>query len=79
MASAAQVASEELLTGGKFYGSVVNKQVVGGAIFTELQHTQPRTLPAHSHKLPFFCLVFGGDYAEKYGSREVQFWPFTFA
>ena len=79
MAAAAQVAGEERLTGGKFYGSVVSKQAVGGAIFTELQHSQPRKLPAHSHELPFFCLVFGGDYAEKYGRRDVQFRPFTFA
>jgi hypothetical protein len=58
---------------------VVNKQVVGGAIFTKLQHTQLRKLPAHSHEPPFFCLVFGADYAEKYGCRDVQFRPFTFA
>lgn len=79
MAAAAQVASEERLTGGKFYGNVVSKQALGGPILTELQHSEPRKLPAHSHELPFFCLVFGGDYAEKYGHRDVQFRPFTFA
>ena len=79
MAAAAQVASEARLTGGKFYGNIVNKQAIGGAIFTELLHSQARKLPAHSHELPFFCLVFGGDYAEKYGRRDVQFRPFTFA
>jgi len=73
------VAGEEQLTGGKFYGSVVSKQAVGGAIFTELQHSEPRKLPAHSHELPFFSLVFGRDYAEKYGRRDVQFRRFTFA
>jgi|SRR6516162_572914 len=63
MAAAAQIASEERLTGGKFYGSVLSKQAVGGAIFTELRHSQARKLPQHSHELPFFCLVFDGDYA----------------
>ena len=59
---------------------MVSKQALGGgAIFTELQHSEPRKLPAHSPELPFFCLVFGGDYAEKYGHRDVQFRPFTFA
>ncbi|HVP54574.1 MAG TPA: AraC family transcriptional regulator [Candidatus Eisenbacteria bacterium] len=70
---------EERLTGGNFYGSVLGKQSVAGAIFTDLNHSQPRKLPAHSHELPFFCLFFGGDYAEKYGHRDVQFRPFTFS
>jgi AraC family transcriptional regulator len=80
MAASAQIPSgEERLTGGKFYGSVLGKQAVGGAIFTELNHSQPRRLPAHSHELPFFCLFFGGDYGEKYGHRDLQFRPFTFS
>ena len=49
------------------------------ASFTELQHSQPRKLLAHSHELPLFCRVFGGDYAEKHGHRDAQFRPFTFA
>jgi AraC family transcriptional regulator len=68
---------EQRLTGGSFYGSVLGKQKVGGAIFTEIRHSNERRLPAHSHELPFFCLFFGGDYAEKYGRRDVQFRPFT--
>lgn len=39
LAAVAQVAGEERLTGGEFYGNVVSKQAVGGAIFTELQHS----------------------------------------
>ena len=31
-----------------------------GSIFTELQHSEPRKLPAHSHELPFFCLCSAG-------------------
>jgi AraC family transcriptional regulator len=78
MAASTQIpSSEQRLTGGSFYGSVATRQQVGGAIFTELRHTEARKLPAHSHELPFFCLFFGGDYAEKYGRRDVQFRPFT--
>ena len=80
MAASPQIAgAEQRLTGGNFYGSVLGKQKVGGAIFTELNHSQPRKLPAHSHELPFFCLFFGGDYGEKYGRRDLQFRPFTFS
>ena len=73
----AQAIGEQRLTGGQFYGSVLGKATVGGAIFTDLHHTSARKLPAHSHELPFFCLFFGGDYEEKYGRRDVQFRPFT--
>jgi AraC family transcriptional regulator len=77
MAAAQTATHEQRLTGGNFYGSVASKRAVGGAIFTELQHSRARKLPAHSHELPFFCLFFGGDYAEKYCHRDVQFRPFT--
>ena len=78
MAASAQIEGrEQRLTGGIFYGSVAARQTIAGAIFTELRHAQARKLPAHSHELPFFCLFFGGEYAEKYGRRDVQFRPFT--
>jgi AraC family transcriptional regulator len=77
--AAPQSISEQRLTGGEFYGSVLDKAQVAGAIFTDLNHARPRKLPAHSHELPFFCLFFGGDYEEKYGRRDVQFKPFTFS
>src|SRR3974377_1998978 len=80
MAAAAQIAgSKQHLAGGSFYGSVLGRESVGGAIFPELAHSRARKLPAHSHELPFFCLFFGGDYAEKYGRRDHQFRPFTSA
>ena len=80
MATATQISSpEQRLPGGSFYGSIASKRAIGGAIFTELQHSQARRLPAHSHELPFFCLFFGGDYAEKYFHRDVQFRPFSFS
>lgn len=78
MGTAARISNvEQRLAGGNFYGSVASKQTVGGAIFTQLHHSQARKLPAHSHELPFFCLFLGGDYAEKYCHRDVQFRPFS--
>jgi len=70
---------EQRLTGGEFYGRVLDKAAIGGAIFTDLHHSSASKLPAHSHELPFFCLFFRGDYEEKYGRRNVQFRPFTFS
>jgi hypothetical protein len=60
MAAAAQVASEERLTGGKFYGSVVNKQVVDGAIFMVPAYPAAQASRALPRAAIFF-LVFGGD------------------
>jgi len=68
---------EARLAGGSFYGVVAHRQKAGGAIFSELRHSQARKLPAHSHEMPFFCLFLGGDYGEKYGRQYMQFRPFT--
>jgi AraC family transcriptional regulator len=77
--AANQAIGEQRLSGGEFYGRVLGRSAVGGAIFTELQHSCPRSLPAHSHELPFFCLFISGDYQEKFGRNNVQFRPFTFS
>lgn len=37
----------------------------------------PRRLPRHSHELPFFGLLLGGFYDEKYGREHKQFGPFS--
>jgi hypothetical protein len=60
-------------------GNVVSEQAVGGLVVPSCSIRKRRKLLAHSHELPLFCLVFGGDYAEKYGHRDAQFRPFTFA
>ena len=74
MASAAPA-----LRGGKFYGSVLQKQERHDAIFTDLQHLSPRKLPAHSHELAFFALQLTGDYREQYGRELREFGPLTIA
>ena len=70
---------ERTLRGGNFYGAIAGRVEQHDAIFTDLQHTEPRKLPSHAHEMPFFWLMLGGDYAERYGRQMVQARPFTFA
>ena len=65
------------LRAGNFYGAIRGKREQGGAIFTDLVHTSPRRLPAHSHELPFVALLLDGSYGERYRRQEKQFTPFT--
>ena len=65
------------LTGGSFYGAVQRRHEQYGAIFTDLQHSSPRRLPAHAHELPFFTLLLDGSYGERYGRQSAQYGPFT--
>jgi AraC family transcriptional regulator len=73
----AQAGGQQALGAGTFYGAVQRRQEQCGAIFTELRHTAPRKLPAHSHELPFFAVLMEGLYGERYGRNERQFRPFT--
>jgi len=67
----------QTLGGGQFFGAIQRKQECHGAIFTDLRHDSPRRLPLHSHELPFFALLLGGLYGERYGRQQKQFGPFT--
>jgi AraC family transcriptional regulator len=46
---------------------------------TEAALEPERRLARHSHELAFFCLLVGGGYEEEYGSRTVDYRPFTVA
>ena len=67
----------EALTAGSFYGAIGGKRELGGAIFTDVCHQTPRSLPKHSHQLPFFGMLLGGSYREHYVHEERFFGPFT--
>jgi len=78
MANSEIVAEENpTLGGGSFFGAVRWRREEFNAIFTDLQHFAPRKLPAHAHELPFFALLLGGSYGERYRHRHKQFGPFT--
>jgi AraC family transcriptional regulator len=65
------------LSGGSFYGAIRRRHEQYGAIFTDLQHSSPRRLPAHAHELPFFALLLDGSYGERYGRQNAQYGPLT--
>jgi len=67
----------QTLGGGSFFGAVRNRHEECDAIFTDLQHSVPRRLPAHAHELPFFALLLDGSYGERYQHRHEQYGPFT--
>jgi AraC family transcriptional regulator len=72
-----ETSREHRLGGGSFYGSIQKKQELHDAIFTDLQHSSARKMPAHSHELAFFALLLEGDYREQYGRQHTCFGPFT--
>jgi len=72
-----EAGGQKALGVGAFYGAVQSRREQCGAIFTDLRHTSPRKLPAHSHELPFFAVLMEGLYGERYGREERQFRPFT--
>ncbi|HEU4769634.1 MAG TPA: AraC family transcriptional regulator [Pyrinomonadaceae bacterium] len=69
--------TSRLLRPGHFYGQVLRNHIGHGIILTELEHQQPRRLPAHSHELAFFHLLLYGHYRETFGRRTATLKPFT--
>lgn len=69
--------ADSYLKPGQFYGEVVRKHECSGLVLSELRHTTRRKLPAHSHKLAYFCLLLQGDYAEYLGRKTVKYRPAT--
>jgi AraC family transcriptional regulator len=72
-------AGAPVMQGGSFYGAVRQRREQCDAIFTDLQHSSARKLPEHAHELPFFAVLLGGEYGERYGHQHKQFGPFTIA
>jgi len=72
-------ANAPVMQGGSFYGVVQQRREQCDAIFTDLQHSSARKLPAHAHELPFFAVLLQGDYGERYGRQQKQFGPFSIA
>jgi AraC family transcriptional regulator len=65
------------LQAGEFYGSVMRRQRLNGIVLSELKHSQPRALPAHSHEFGYFSFFLKGDYEEWYGRQTVTHKPLT--
>jgi AraC family transcriptional regulator len=65
------------LQAGEYYGSVTRRRRLDGIVLSELKHSQPRALPAHSHEFGYFSFFLKGDYEEWYGRHTVTHKPLT--
>lgn len=57
------------LTRGQFFGDARARREIGELMLIESHHAAGSRLPRHSHEHAYFCLNFGGRYAERYGRR----------
>jgi AraC family transcriptional regulator len=64
------------LRAGEFYGSTVSERI-GGLVLSIVSHDRERRLPAHTHELPFLCLLLEGRYEEEAAGDTVQYEPLT--
>jgi AraC family transcriptional regulator len=69
--------SQQPLSPGQFYGSVLARRKRSGLILSEFEHKRAKKLPQHSHQLAFFNLLLDGDYQESYGKRTAVLQPLT--
>ena len=64
------------LSAGKFYGATVSERVAG-LLLSIVSHDRERRLPAHTHELPFLCLLLEGRYEEEAAGQLVRYEPLT--
>ncbi|MEJ2084520.1 MAG: AraC family transcriptional regulator [Acidobacteriota bacterium] len=68
-------ASPKPLEIGHFFGSNVRSKEHAGFRLSETVYPAGMRVPVHCHELPYFCLLLGGGYWERYGRRHVEFEP----
>lgn len=64
------------LRAGQFYGETVSERVAG-VVLSIVTHDRERRLPAHTHELPFLCLLLEGGYEEEAAGEVVRYDPLT--
>jgi AraC-like DNA-binding protein len=64
------------LRAGEFYGATVSQRT-GGLVLSVVSHDRERRLPAHTHELPFLCLLLEGRYEEEAAGELVRYEPLT--
>jgi AraC family transcriptional regulator len=67
------------LSGGRFYGRLVQRRSAGDLLLCETRYAPGTELPRHSHEHAYCCLVRRGSYTETYGSRSRDCVPSTVA
>jgi AraC family transcriptional regulator len=58
------------LSGGCFYGEVLQRRSLGGFVLVETRYAPGQKLSVHSHEHACFCFVLQGGFIETYGKRE---------
>ena len=69
------IAGPKSLEAGHFFGSNVRSKEHAGLRLSETVYPAGMRVPVHYHELPYFCLLLGGGYWERYGRRHVEFEP----
>ena len=64
------------LRAGQFYGETASHRI-GGVLLSVVSHDRERRLPAHTHELPFLCLLLEGRYEEEAAGDVVRYDPLT--
>ncbi len=62
---------------GKYFGSVSRQSDFPAAVVTRVAHQGERSLPAHRHDVPYFCLLVRGGYVEEVEGRRLEYGPFS--
>lgn len=65
------------LAPGSFFGVTQRSLRGAGLILSETHYPAGLDVPRHVHELPYFSLLLAGAYYEQYGSRRVDFDPFS--
>jgi AraC family transcriptional regulator len=61
---------------GTFAGETVSHQI-GGALLSEVRHTNAKCVAPHSHEAPYFSLLLDGGYSESAQDFSVCYEPYT--
>ncbi len=64
------------LHAGEFYGATASERIAG-VLLSVVTHGRERHLPAHTHALPFLCLLLEGQYEEEAAGEVVRYEPLT--
>ncbi|HEX4457900.1 MAG TPA: AraC family transcriptional regulator [Polyangia bacterium] len=54
---------------GRFLGRTLKRRKLDELVIIDSRHAAGTRLPRHAHEHPYFCVNYGGSYAEKYGRR----------
>jgi AraC family transcriptional regulator len=68
-----------VLAAGQFYGDVAVRRAANGLLLTETRYPVDASFPRHSHDLPYFSVLIGGEHVEQVAREELDYRPFVAA